>query len=72
VKAVRTVPAPEPGLAEKLRRLARRVERLGVSSRLDPEAITLEKLSVARDLRRAGGILSRPSSAPNLKRFLLL
>ena len=48
----RTVPVPEPSLAERLHHLARRVERLGVSTRLDPEQTTLEKLSVARDLRR--------------------
>jgi hypothetical protein len=52
MRAVRTVPASEPSLADRLRRLARRVEHLGVGGRTDPEAITLEKLSVARDLRR--------------------
>jgi hypothetical protein len=39
-------------LPDRLRALAGRVERLGVSGRTDPEQIVVEKLSVARALRR--------------------
>jgi hypothetical protein len=47
-----TLPAPGPRLPDRLRTLARAVERLGVSGRTDPEAILLSKLAIARDLRR--------------------
>jgi hypothetical protein len=47
-----TLAAPEPRLPDRLRRLARAVERLGVAGRTDPEAILLSKLAIARDLRR--------------------
>jgi hypothetical protein len=46
-------------LADRLRALARRIERLGVSGRTDPEAIVVEKLSVARDLRQLAQEQSR-------------
>ena len=42
---------------ERLRRLAREVERLGTSGRLDPEQIVVAKLSIARDMRRLVGEL---------------
>jgi hypothetical protein len=41
----------EPCLPDRLRTLARAVERLAVSGRTDPEAILLNKLAIARDLR---------------------
>jgi len=47
-----TLAAPEPHLPDRLRTLARAVERLGVAGRTDPEAILLKKLAIARDLRR--------------------
>jgi hypothetical protein len=39
-------------LPDRLRALARRIERLGVSGRTDPEQIVVEKQLVARALRR--------------------
>lgn len=45
-------PAPAPSLPERLRALARRVERLAVSGRTDPEQICIEKQMLARALRR--------------------
>lgn len=50
--AVRTAVEPEPSASDRLRVLARAVERLGVSGRTDPETIVLTKLTIARDLRR--------------------
>ena len=47
-----TLTVPEPRLPDRLRTLARAVERLGVAGRTDPEAILLNKLAIARDLRR--------------------
>jgi hypothetical protein len=47
-----TPAAPEPRLPDRLRTLARAIERLGVAGRTDPEAILLNKLAIARDLRR--------------------
>ncbi len=41
-----------PGPSDRLRELARKVERLGVSGRTDPESIVLGKLSIAGELRR--------------------
>ena len=41
--------------ADRLRDLARSVERLGVAGRTDPEAIVLAKLGVAHELRRLAG-----------------
>ena len=41
----------EPGPPDKLRALARRVERLGTVGRFDPESVLLEKASVAHALR---------------------
>lgn len=38
--------------SDHLRSLARRVERLAVSGRTDPEIVVLEKHSLARDMRR--------------------
>lgn len=43
---------PSPSLAERLRVLSVRVERLGVSGRTTPEDIIVEKLTVARAMRR--------------------
>lgn len=46
-------PAPPPSsrdLPAEVRTLAARVRRLGVGGRTDPEAITLEKLTLAREL----------------------
>lgn len=40
-----------PTNGERLRRLARAVERIGVSGRTDPEEIVLAKLTIARELR---------------------
>jgi hypothetical protein len=37
--------------SDRLRELARRVERLGVGGRTDPEAIVLGKLTIAGELR---------------------
>lgn len=37
--------------ADRLRDLARRVERLGVAGRTDPESIVLGKLAIAGELR---------------------
>jgi hypothetical protein len=42
------VPCP----SDRLHELARRVERLAVSGRTDPESIVLGKLSIAGELRR--------------------
>ena len=39
-------------LVDDLDRLAGVVERLGVGGRTAPEAVTIEKLTAARDLRR--------------------
>ena len=38
--------------SDRLRRLARQVERLAVSGRTDPEEIAITKQLIARDLRR--------------------
>ncbi len=42
-------------LVDDLHRLARVVERLGVSGRTDPEAVVVAKLSAAAELRRLAG-----------------
>ena len=42
---------------ERLRRLAREVERLCTSGRLDPEQILISKLDIARAIRRLAGEL---------------
>lgn len=39
-------------LADRLHRIARGIERLGVSGRTDPETITIAKLTLARDARK--------------------
>lgn len=44
------LPAPTP--ADRLHALARRVERLATAGRFDPEAILVEKLSIASAMRR--------------------
>jgi hypothetical protein len=41
----------EPRLPDRLRALARAVERLAVGGRTDPETIVLAKLELARELR---------------------
>lgn len=51
--------APEPCLPERLRTLARAVERLAVGGRTDPETILLNKLAIARDLRRLAAAQER-------------
>jgi hypothetical protein len=38
-------------LPDRLRALARAVERLAVGGRTDPETVLLAKLTIARDLR---------------------
>ncbi len=50
---------PEPTPPERLRQLASRVARLGVSGRTDPETITLEKLTLAQQMRRLAAELER-------------
>lgn len=45
-------PPPVLTLPDQLRTLARRVDRLGVASRLDPETLYVEKASIADALRR--------------------
>ena len=47
----------EPPAHERLRKLAREVEQLGTSGRLDPEQIVVAKLSIAQDMRRLAGEL---------------
>lgn len=42
---------PEPTPPERLRQLATRVARLGVSGRTDPESVVVEKLELAAELR---------------------
>jgi hypothetical protein len=51
---VRPAPAraAEGAPSAKLRALAQRIERLAVAGRVDPETIVLEKLDIARSLRR--------------------
>ena len=44
--------AAEPAPSDRLRVLARRIERLAVAGRVDPETIVIEKLAIARSLRR--------------------
>jgi hypothetical protein len=44
--------AAEPAPSRRLRELARRVERLAVAGRVDPESIAIEKLAIAWSLRR--------------------
>jgi hypothetical protein len=41
-----------PSPADRLHRLARLVERLGVSGRTDPEQVVLGKLAIAGEMRR--------------------
>jgi hypothetical protein len=41
-----------PTHSDRLHELARRVERLGVAGRCDPETVTVEKFDVAHALRR--------------------
>jgi hypothetical protein len=54
--------AAEPAPSDRLRVLARRIERLAVAGRVDPESIVIEKLAVARSLRRlAVELEARPS-----------
>jgi hypothetical protein len=45
--------------ADRLHELARKVERLGVSGRTDPESIVLGKLSIAGELRRLAREIGR-------------
>jgi hypothetical protein len=40
-----------PTHSDRLHELARRVERLGVAGRTDPETIVLGKLTIASELR---------------------
>ena len=40
-----------PDASDRLRDLARRVERLGIGGRTDPEEVTVYKLTVAAELR---------------------
>jgi hypothetical protein len=42
---------PLPTHSDRLHELARRVERLGVAGRTDPETIVLGKLTIASELR---------------------
>jgi hypothetical protein len=51
--------APLPTHSDRLHELARRVERLGVAGRTDPEAIVLGKLTIAGEIRRMARELSR-------------
>ena len=54
--------AAEPAPSDRLRVLARRIERLAVAGRVDPESIVIEKLAVAQSLRRlAVELEARPS-----------
>lgn len=46
--------------ADRLRHLARLIERLGVGGRTDPEQIVLAKLSVGRELRLLARELEHP------------
>jgi hypothetical protein len=43
----------------RLRSLAQRIERLAVAGRVDPEAIVVEKLDIARALSRVAQELER-------------
>jgi hypothetical protein len=52
MKPLHSPPAPAPAPSDRLRVLARRIERLAVAGRVDPEAIVLEKFDIARSLRR--------------------
>ena len=51
--------APEPRLPERMRALARAVERLGLGGRTDPEQIAMAKELIARDLRRIAVAVDR-------------
>jgi hypothetical protein len=51
--------APLPTRADRLRALARAVERLGTSGRTDPETTVLAKLSLAAELRSLARELER-------------
>jgi hypothetical protein len=51
--------AAEPAPSRRLRELARRIERLAVAGRTDPETIVVEKLDIARALRRVAQELER-------------
>jgi hypothetical protein len=42
--------APDASASERLRQLARRVRRLGVSGRTDPESVLVEKDEIAHRL----------------------
>ena len=54
--------AAEPAPSDRVRVLARRIERLAVAGRVDPESIVIEKLAVAQSLRRlAVELEARPS-----------
>ena len=54
--------AAEPAPSDRLRVLARRIERLAVAGRVDLESIVIEKLAIARSLRRlAVELEARPS-----------
>jgi hypothetical protein len=51
--------APEPRLPERLRPLARAVERSGIGGRTDPEAVAIAKQPIAGDLRWSASEVSR-------------
>jgi hypothetical protein len=47
----RSAPERQPSSSDRLRELARRVERLPLGGRTDPEQIVLGKLAIAGELR---------------------
>lgn len=58
--ATLTARRPEPSTtSQRLRDLARQVERLAVGGRTDPETIVLGKLTIARDIRRIAREIER-------------
>lgn len=46
------IKAPEPSPSERLRALAARTRKLAVAGRTDPEAVTIEKMTIAAALLR--------------------
>jgi hypothetical protein len=53
------VRALAPRLPDRLRALARAVERLAVGGRTDPEQVAIGKQLIARDLRRLAAEVER-------------
>jgi hypothetical protein len=47
----RPAPAPQPHPSDRLHELARRVARLAVAGRTDPEAVVVAKLTIVGEMK---------------------